>query len=85
LLIILDWRPPVSVNDFHQFVLGLEEKSVEVTNATISGLSLLCDKFGFWSLCSAFSVFQGVLMEEAEARQSQTAAFTFQRNPWEWK
>jgi hypothetical protein len=31
--------------------------------------------------------FKGVLMEEAEARQSQTASFTFQRKPgeWQWK
>jgi hypothetical protein len=41
---------PVSVDGFRQFVLALEEKDVEVTNANISGLFLLCDEFGFWTV-----------------------------------
>jgi phage terminase small subunit len=41
---------PASVDDFRQFVLTLEEKDVEVTKVDISGLFLLCDEFGFWTV-----------------------------------
>jgi hypothetical protein len=84
---MLCWQARVSVDDFHQFVLAPEEKYVEVSNANFGGLCRSCDEFGFWSLCPTFSVFQAVLMEEAEARQSQTVTFTFQRKPgkWQWK
>jgi hypothetical protein len=44
---IICWRARVSVNDFHQFVLAIEEKYVEVTKANIGGLFRLCDEFGF--------------------------------------
>jgi hypothetical protein len=70
-------RAPLSVRDFRQFVLELEEKDVEVTNANIGGLFPLSDVFGFWSVWAAF---KGVVMQEAEARQSRIASFTFQRS-----
>jgi hypothetical protein len=41
---------PASLDGFHQFVLALEEKDVEVTNANIGGLFPLSDVFGFWSV-----------------------------------
>jgi hypothetical protein len=80
---MLCWRAPVSVDDFRPFVLALEEKYVEVTSANIGGLYRLCDEFGFGLSNRLSASFKGVLMEEAEARQSQTAAFTFQRKPGE--
>jgi hypothetical protein len=64
-------------------VLGNQD--VEVTNANIGSLSQLSDEFRFWSICAALGVFQGILMEEAEVRQSQTSAFTFQRKSGEWQ
>jgi ABC-type lipopolysaccharide export system ATPase subunit len=38
-------QPPVSVGELRQFVPSLEEKDVEVTNANIRDLFLLCDEF----------------------------------------
>jgi hypothetical protein len=40
---------PISVDELREFVLALEEKHVELTNAHIGGLSLFSDKHGFWS------------------------------------
>jgi hypothetical protein len=80
-------RAPLSVDDFRQFVLELEEKDVAVTNSNISGLSLLSDEFGFRPTDQLSAAFKGVVIQEAEVRQSQTAVFTFQRKPgeWQWK
>jgi hypothetical protein len=41
-------RAPLSVDDFPQFVVDLEEEDVEVLNANIGGLFPLSDVFGFW-------------------------------------
>jgi hypothetical protein len=43
-------RAPLSVDDFGQFVVALEEKGVKVTNANIGGLFPRSDVFGFWSV-----------------------------------
>jgi hypothetical protein len=43
-------RAPLSLDDFRQFVVELEEKDVEVTNANIRGLFPRSDVFGFWSV-----------------------------------
>jgi hypothetical protein len=44
---MLCWRAPVSVDDFNQLALALEEKYVEMMNTKIGSLSRLCDEFGF--------------------------------------
>jgi hypothetical protein len=71
-------RAPVSVDDFRQFVLALEDQDVEVTNMNFGGLSLLCDEFRFAALSERLSAFrQSPDFKEvviAEVRQSQTAA-----------
>jgi hypothetical protein len=41
---------PVSVDGFRSFVLALEEKDVEVTNANIGCLFVFCDEFGLWTV-----------------------------------
>jgi hypothetical protein len=46
---------PVSVDDFHQFVSVVGNQDVEVTNANIGGLSLLCDEFRFEALSERLS------------------------------
>jgi hypothetical protein len=51
-------RAPVSVDDFRQFVWALEGQNVEVTNANIGGLSLLCDEFRFEALSELLSAFR---------------------------
>jgi hypothetical protein len=51
-------RAPVSIDDFSQFVSMLEDKDVEVTNANIDGLSLLCDEFRFTALSERLSAFR---------------------------
>jgi hypothetical protein len=71
-------QAPVSVDDFRQFVLALEDKDVEMTNANFGGLSLLCDEFRFTPLSERLSAFrQSADFKEvviAEVRHSQTAA-----------
>jgi hypothetical protein len=68
-------RAPVSVDDFRQFVLALEDKDVEVTNANFGALSLLCDEFRFFGLYERLSAFrqpsafkQVAVVEDSEAR-----------------
>jgi hypothetical protein len=68
-------RAPVSVDDFRQFVLALEDKDVEVTNANFVGLSLLCDDFGFVSLSERLLTFRQsadfkevAILEDSEVR-----------------
>jgi hypothetical protein len=67
-------RALVGVDDFREFVLVLEDKSVQITNADLGGLSLLCDQFCFIGLSEWLSAFQRsanfkavVMIEEAEA------------------
>jgi hypothetical protein len=64
---------PVSVDDFHQFGFGLEDKYVEVRNANFGGFSLLWDEFRFESLSEHLTRFQQSVdlkagMEDFEAR-----------------
>jgi hypothetical protein len=68
-------RAPVSVDDFRQFVLALEDKAIEVTNVNFSRLSLLCNEFRFAALSERLSAFRQSAdfaevsaMEDSEAR-----------------
>jgi hypothetical protein len=61
----MTWRCPsashgasVSIDELLLFILALEEKYVEVTNANVGSLSQLCDEFGFESTCAYFGVIQ---------------------------
>jgi hypothetical protein len=59
-------RSSVSFAIFRQFVSALEGGAIEITSANLSGLSLLCEEFGFEELRSKLSSQQE--MEDAEAR-----------------
>jgi hypothetical protein len=66
-------RAPVWVDDLRELVLGLEDKSVQITNANLGGLSLLCDQFCFIGLSEQLSAFRQsadfnevVVIEKAE-------------------
>jgi ribosome-associated toxin RatA of RatAB toxin-antitoxin module len=78
-------RAPVSVDGFRQFLPVLEAKDVEATNANIGGFSLFYNELGFGLSEWLSASFKGVVMQEAEGRQSQMASFTFQRKLGEWQ
>jgi hypothetical protein len=51
-------RAPASVDRFRQFVVVLEDRDVEQTNANVGILSLLCDEYRFFCLSEPLSAFQ---------------------------
>jgi hypothetical protein len=66
----------------------LQEKDIEDININIGGLSLLWDKFSFFSLSEGLSVFResGFLREVIKSRQSEIAVLTspMKRGEWKW-
>jgi hypothetical protein len=52
-------KSSAALDVFQQFLEAIEDKKVEVTNENIAGLAQLCEEFGFWSLLSKISAFQG--------------------------
>jgi hypothetical protein len=48
----------VSVADFRQFVSAMDGGAVAIMNENISGLSLLCDEFGFAGLAAELLEFR---------------------------
>jgi hypothetical protein len=69
-------RAVVSVGDFRQLVLALEDKGMKVTNANLGGFSLLCDELCFAALSQRllafrqFANFKEVgVMEDSQAQR----------------
>jgi uncharacterized coiled-coil protein SlyX len=51
-------KSPVPLDVFREFIEAIEDKAVDVTNQNVSGLSQLCNEFGFQRLLSKISSFR---------------------------
>jgi hypothetical protein len=51
-------KSPVSLGDFREFVSALRNTTVKITNNNFTGLSQLCDEFGFRDLVERLSEFR---------------------------
>jgi hypothetical protein len=71
---------PVSVDDFHQFGLGLENKSVELRNANFGGFFRLWDEFRFESLSEPLMAFRQSIDLKAAMEDFKVRGSSFR--PW---
>jgi hypothetical protein len=78
-------RSTVPLTLFRQFVSALEGNEIEITSANISGLTQLCEEFGFEDLRSKLSEFpppRGTAAKDTEARE-RTAALKGKSEPFQ--